>query len=615
MQPDQAAIEQDVVVDLNNPIDPHENLFVTNRKRFVPVYNPAPDGKKELILYCGVHEISFDEPDLFPWAEKLIQQDSFMAGVATTWAQEPLEWPRVKTLLESLLEAGILARENTQKSAAQVALSPAHHAFLERERTRPATEVPRFWNPDPGSLLQEITGRSIEPGYIESIVPVHRIAHIALDREGRQVGEANCFPDRMRLKLPTEYKTCGYAGTRYLDEMGMNMTALRSMLAHWKPVLRATLLFREEFLRRYPQYPDGRWKLGDLHFMTSGVLALPAIQTMRWRNPVPNGELDPVLSSLFRVIDGIRMVSAYMLDLYERPMVHDTPVVPRDISGAAEREDQYRSGRGVCAGPPAMIDELIETVMNGKPVAGTDGQPGPWTSDIPQALDYGLLGRQLAATVATIWVKMGEAYQLIHYALRREPGLNGGRAGRLRTAIERDFLTIIPGRNHQPVQRAWSYAWHKATFERAQLGIRGLRPEDRVDFDVVLNPPSEILGADASGALRDLFASTEEPGEAVANGPLLQEIAGYVLDYLRFERNALRTVVAIQRRINALLERPHPSSPFSNQQLAIFHSLRTGTPGAAVYLLDPLKEALGIEIDNREDSTTVSYGGRAIVLR
>jgi hypothetical protein len=615
MQPEQATVEEEVVVDLNNPLDPHEQLFVTNRKRFVPVYNPTPSGGKELMLYCGLHEISFDEPDLFPWAEKLIQQDSFMAGAATTWTTEPLEWPRVKTLLEMLLEAGLLARDSNHKSAAQVALSPAYYQFQERERARPATEVPRFWNPDPGSVLQEITGRSVEPGYIECIVPVHRIAHIALDREGRQVGEANSFPDRMRLKLPTEYKTCGYAGTRYLDDMPMNMTALRSMLAHWKPVLRATLLFRDEFLRRYPQYPDGRWKVGDLHFMTSGVLALPAIQTMRWQNPVPNGELDPVLSSLFRVIDGVRMVSSYMLDLYERPMFHDSPVGPRDISGAAEREDQYRSGRGVCAGPPAMIDELIETVMDGKPVAGTDGQPGPWISDIPQALDYALLGRQLAAAISTIWVKMGEAYQQIHDALRRQPELNGGRLGQLRTAIERDFLTIVPGRNHQPVQRAWSYAWHKVTFERAQLGIRGLAEEDRLDFDVILNPPSELLGEDAAGALRDLFASTEEPALAAANGALLQEIAGYVLDYLRFERNALPTVVAIQRRINDLLGRPQPSSPFTNQVLALFHSVRVGTPGAAVYLCDPLKEALGIEVENGADSTTVSFGGRFIVLR
>src|SRR3954469_16294185 len=73
-------------------VDPHEMLFVTARKRFVPVYGQGQDGARELVLHVGTQEISFDEPDLFPWAEKLIEQDSFMAATATTWSAEPLEW-------------------------------------------------------------------------------------------------------------------------------------------------------------------------------------------------------------------------------------------------------------------------------------------------------------------------------------------------------------------------------------------------------------------------------------------------------------------------------------------------------------------------------------------
>src|SRR3954453_21407399 len=125
------------------PVDPHENLFVVSRKRFVPVYNPNPDGTRELVLYVGLREISFDEPELFPWAEKLIEQDSFMAGSATTWAAEPLEWPRVQGLLEGLLEAGILARSPARTSIAQVALSPRHLEFVESEKTRPVLDGPR----------------------------------------------------------------------------------------------------------------------------------------------------------------------------------------------------------------------------------------------------------------------------------------------------------------------------------------------------------------------------------------------------------------------------------------------------------------------------------------
>src|ERR1051326_4626557 len=115
-------------------VDPHETLYVSSRKRFVPVYNPLPEGGKELVLYCGLHEISFDEPDLFPWAEKLVEQDSFMAGSATAWAAQPLEWPRVKDLLEALLEAGLLDRERSQQTTAQIPLSAAHLEFLEADQ-------------------------------------------------------------------------------------------------------------------------------------------------------------------------------------------------------------------------------------------------------------------------------------------------------------------------------------------------------------------------------------------------------------------------------------------------------------------------------------------------
>jgi hypothetical protein len=597
------------------PVDPHETLYVSSRKRFVPVYNPLPEGGKELVLYCGLHEISFDEPDLFPWAEKLVEQDSFMAGSATAWAAQPLEWPRVKDLLETLIEAGLLDRERHQQTTAQLPLSEAHLQFLEAEKARPVVPAPRFWNPDPGAVLREIVGRDLEAGYLEAVVPVHRLAHVALDREGRQVGEINSYPDRLRLKLPTEWKTCGYAGIRFQDETPMNMTALRSMIAHWKPVLRATLLFRDEFLRRYPRLPDGRWKLGEVHFVSSGVLALVALQLMRWRNPVRNGDLDPVLSSLFRVIDGVRMVSAHMLDLYERPMIHDTPVSARDVTDAAEREDQYRSGRGVCAGPQSMIDELLATLMDGKPVEGSAEPLGPWTADIPLGLDYALRGLQVYATVLTVWVRMALAYTRIHEALVRAPELTQGRLGKLREAIERDWQKLLPGRNHLPEQRNFSEPFYQRMFHHAQLGIRGLSPQDRKDLAVELAPPPGLLGDRAGGALRDLFASTEEPAAAAANAPLLQEIAGHVLDYLRFERNALRTVTAVQREINLLLERPQPSSPLTGTQLAIYHLLRRPIPNRGqYYLIDTVLETLDISIENHKDATTVTHAGRSLVL-
>lgn len=43
-------------------------------------------------------------------------------------------------------------------------------------------------------------GRPLELGFLEAMLPVHRVAHPAIDAEGRHVGESNVFPDSMRMK-------------------------------------------------------------------------------------------------------------------------------------------------------------------------------------------------------------------------------------------------------------------------------------------------------------------------------------------------------------------------------------------------------------------------------
>lgn len=577
-------------------VDPHEKLFVTARKRFVPVYNKSPEGTRELTLYCGMREITFDEPDLFPWAEKLIQEDSFMAGASIAWANPPLEWPRVQGLLDALLAEGILDREPPGKTIGQLPSSAMHLSFLESERTRPVVPEPRFWNPDPGSVLQEVVGRGVEPGHIEAVVPVHRIAHAALDLEGRQVGEVNTFPEILRLKIPTEWKTCNYAGGRYHDDTPMNMTALRSMIAHWRPVLRTTLAFREEFLRRYPPIGDGTWRLGEVHFLSSGLLALVGFELMRWNDPAKNGELDPVLSSLFRVTDGVRMVAAHMMDVPRLECTYDTKVVARDITGMAEREDQYHSAKGVCAGPQNMIDEFVATLLDGKPLEGPSEPLPKWAEDIPAALDYGLLGIQIYATVFSTWMRMTKAYTEMREALIARGGPEA-----LREGVERDFKIILPVHGHEEAQRSWSEAFARRMFNHAQEGIRGASA--RQDLAALLTPPVGLLGQRAGAALGDLFASLG--AEAIAD-PLL--------DFLRFERNALRTVTAVQARINALLGRPEPASPLTGAQLAIHHLLRKGTRGAVPSLVDLLRETLDVDIQNHAGATTVSHKGHSLVL-
>ena len=212
-----------------------------------------------------------------------------------------------------------------------------------------------------------------------------------------------------------------------------------------------------------------------------------------------------------------------------------------------------------------------------------------------------------------LWVKMGLAYTRIHGALERAPGLNGGRLGRLRATVERDWQKLLPGRTNLPEQRAFSDAYYRRMFMAAQEGVRGLR--ERVDFAAALAPPPELLGVRARGAFRDLFTSAEEPGCAAENGALLQEIADHVLDFLRFERNALRTVAAVQREINVLLERPQPSAPLTGTDLGTALAVRRGTPNRGLYyLLDTVRETLDLEVVNRADATVVRGPAGAVEL-
>ncbi|HEY2029719.1 MAG TPA: hypothetical protein VGH20_10980, partial [Myxococcales bacterium] len=342
------------------------------------------------------------------------------------------------------------------------------------------------------------------------------------------------------------------------------------------------------------------------------ILALPALQLMRERDPTPTGELDPVLSSLFRVIDGVRLVSAHLLDLFDFPMTHETLIAAKDITGGAERFDQYRSGRGVCAGPPAMIDALVDTVMNGTPVAN-DTPLGPWTASIPRALDYALRGIQLYAAIFSIWLRMALTYTRIRERLQR--GEWQGRLGLLRTAVERDFPLLAAGRLHLPEQRAFSEAYYRRMFNNAQAGIRGVSSMEMKNLAVELAPPPRLLGETAGAALAEVFVAAEEPQARKANRECLQEVAAHVLDYLRFERNALGTVCAVQREINVLLGRPQPSQPLTGLDLAMFHTIRRGTRGKGLrYLIETLQETLGIAIHNHKDATAVACAGRTTIL-
>ena len=190
---------------------PDDVLVLEMPKRMVLQYLTSDDGARQLVLFYGGQEISFDEPHLFTFGETLATQSRFAAADAMRWG-EGLAWSEVSACLETLLDAGILIRA---EEAAQLAAPAA-------DRSRPSplapaeAQAPASWS-DLDAITRRLAGRAVEQGWLELVIPVFRIAHMALDADDRQVGEANVFPRALRLDRPTEWMACTYAGTRYLD--------------------------------------------------------------------------------------------------------------------------------------------------------------------------------------------------------------------------------------------------------------------------------------------------------------------------------------------------------------------------------------------------------------
>src|SRR5262249_52948147 len=196
----------------------------------------------------------------------------------------------------------------------------------------------------------------------------------------------------------------------------MNVTALKAMIKYWKPMMATLLEVRSEIKRRLarcarlPGILDlaaaplercrDAWTVGDLHLFSGVVLSLPAYQLMLGGGASPQVPVHPVLSSLFRITDGIRMTTHLMLFLSdERTRRPEEPTDATDLYDFAERNGLFLSAHGVCAGPRPLIDEFLTVAFDGTPVQGAENLELPaevkaLLARLPEVVDYALLGLQ-----------------------------------------------------------------------------------------------------------------------------------------------------------------------------------------------------------------------------
>jgi hypothetical protein len=591
------------------PLQFDDELIFPMHKRVVTQYSSDESGNKELHLYYGDKEISFEENEYFDFGETLAKQERFVAGNATTWG-DGYEWNNIQGLLETLIAEGILHYPSSDEVEAESTLGKSRPSPLAPSQI---SEPPTWF--DCEALTEKLTGRALELGYLELVIPIFRVAHMSLDAEGRQVGEANVFPAPLRMDVPTDWRTCPHAGTRHQSDRPMNVTALKSMRAHWQQIMAVLLKMRNAYLARYPQ-ARGCMTIGDIERLCVFVLSMPTYMLMRTNGRVMNGELSPVLSSMFRVTDGLRMVMHQMLFVpgVEANYRPEDVVTSAEVYEYAERNYSFHSGHGVCAGPQAMIEEFMRVLIDGVPARDTesmalDPQVQNAIDSMESIFDYSLLGLQAFFAVFSLWPVMTRTYDQLWSVIKNWTGDSSPAFEALRESLESKMQILKTATYHatEELRVARESAYSKLYDECASgLGM----------------PPSEIKLADHfSPKLREEHAEVAAQLRSIlyaafcANGADAHEdaekILFYLMNYFLQAQAILGVGCAIQYNINQLLERPQPVGAFNAADIDIHVILQGEEARRLPHLIGSLEAVLGIQVNVTKDEIEIKQQNHA----
>ena len=569
-----------------------DELVLAMPRRMVVQYATTDDGRPELFLYYGDKEVSFDEPDLFAFGETLARQTRFRADAVLGWGKD-YSWPRMRELLEGLVDAGIL-------ESAGSATEPTVLGYARPSPLPPSiASGPRNWA-DCARITSELTGRAVDPGHLELIVPMFRVAHIALDADGRQVGEANVFPRPLRLDTPTEWKACPFPGTRYLADRPMNTSALKAMRAHWPQMMAALKFIRARFLERFPAAAQG-WTVAHTERLAALVLAVPTYQLVR--AGAAAAPLHPALSSLFRVTDGLRMATHQMMFVpVGEPVVSpEQPITAEAIFDYAERNYSFHSETGVCAGPSHMVREFLAAVLGGAEDRDFvfDPEVRAALDDCDAAFDYGLFGLRVHCALFPFWPAMARCYEQL--ATIADAAARSGDAA------------------FAPVQAR--FALHRDTMQRATLlGTEERRQNRELAYAAIFDQCGQGLG-DAGPRLGDRFFAARADAPAGVADALLESLAAQLGDttftrqfaaaIAQFAETA-RTIIAVadacQAEVNAAAGRLAAQRPFTAADIAVHARLVGDMSDRLPFLFEELAATFGITlaIDGRDIELTTA---------
>jgi hypothetical protein len=582
-------------------LQPSEVLFIPRRRRLTHGRFKNEEGQEILHLFYGEVELIFDEPDVAPLGEKLMEVERFRADEAMAWSNAaPHTWEKIRDLLQALIDQNVLKR--LSESSATGAETFPQRLGLAPEGRQPLT----FGGHDDRcpALTEEGFGRTFDLSNLEVLIPIYRIAHPALDTDGRQVGENNVIPRTLFLDLPTQRRVCNYPGSRYQDELPMNVTALKNMAKRWPELLSLTEQFRTALAARMPPRDPSSLCAGELHFHAVCQMASVAYVLVRGVDPVPNGQLDGGLAAMFRLIDGVRLVTNDMLRATAGAHGCDRPVNAETIAEYAERHVVYRGTHGVCAGPPGLIEEYLR-VLFGETSAPIEVEPtlAARVGDLEAAIDYGLLGQRVESAVRF----MGASQGLLHERLR--VAFDGNRP---RTELQERVEAPIDSKHYPLLREDHSLVdtfeleldVSRWLFARAGDALSGKVDGASLDELVKLDPAAQAV---SRRRLAEFFAHAL-PADKAPSEPICSELAAVAADVFALERRCLRVVEREQGKLNERLQR-RPGRALTGADLAAYNRPRTGPP-----LFATLADGLGVSVTGDAASTVVHFEDRSLAF-
>ncbi len=585
-------------------------VFMKRRRAYVQHFT-AQDGSKQLNIYFGDNEISFDEIDLFGFGESLAMQATFVASAATHWGKG-YAWSKVCPLLEQLIDEGVLQYADSfgRDQESGVRIDGARNSLLP---PAPASQARTWFECE--AITAELTGKPLELGYLELVVPIFRVAHMAMDAEQRQVGEANVFPKALRVEVATNWRTCIYSGSRFHAEVPMNVSALKSMRADWSQMMAVLARIRTAYLSRFPDARQG-WTVGHLERLSTVVLALPTYQLMRTHNRVENGQLHPALSCLFRVTDGLRLTMHQMLfvPIGEPALSPDAPMTSSEVFAYAERNYSFHSEHGVCAGPQVMIEEFLQVVIDGKAPRASferefDAPIQAALDSLDDAFDYAMYGLQNYAAVFSAWPVMTRAYESLYAIFETWAAEGSPEVLRYRDQLEaqiqrmrtRTYLATENWRAHREMAYADMY---RQCAHGLRAGGKNAPHSDRELGAMLADLPSadEAVYLQLVDVIQNVFGTDSSSG-----GAGIKKLAIALLSYFRQNQAILRIASDTQILLNGLLGRELPIRRFTAADIDIHNLLQQMEERTLPYLLDEIQDLLRVDISIDRDQIHIAH--------